>query len=110
MTQTIPKQITRRGLGLALLASLAAMVVAQTPTALPEDARGVIRLRVRVAVGDGAKAKGLSRKRFFLIKGSLEENKSLIQNIGQRSILSRDCYYRSVGASEALIAWLKKHE
>ena len=104
------KHILRIVLGLALLAELAVMVVAQTPVGLSEDARGVIRLRVRVALGDGTKAIGLSRKRFFLIRGSLQENSSLVQNIGQRSFLSRDCYYRSVGASEALLAWLKKHE
>jgi hypothetical protein len=61
-------------------------------------------------VGDGPKAKGLSRKRFFLIKGSKEENKSLIQSFEQRPVLSRDCYYRGIGASEALITWLKQSD
>src|SRR6185503_18097565 len=28
----------------------------------------------------------------------------------QRTLLSRDCYYRSIGASEALIAWLKQSD
>jgi len=92
-----------------LLACLA-LVEGQTQTATPADARGVIRLRVRVALGDGTKAKGISRKRFFLIKGSLEENKSLIESIKQRSVISRDCYYRGIGASAALIAWLKQHD
>lgn len=71
---------------------------------------GVIRLRVRVATGDGNKATGLSRKRFFLIKGSLEQNKTLVDAIEQQSLISRDCYYRSIGASEALIAWLKEKD
>jgi len=70
----------------------------------------VIRLRVRVATGDGTKATGLSRKRFFLIKGSLEQNKTLIQMIEQQSMVSRDCYYRGIGASDALIAWLKEKD
>jgi hypothetical protein len=106
MKQTNSKQITWRTLGLALLASLAVTVVAQTPTALP-DARAVIRLRVKVVLGDATKARGLSRKRFFLIKGSLAENESLIQSFEQRLLVSRDCYYRGLGASEALIRWLK---
>ena len=105
MTQSTSKQIT---IGLALLSCLAIIALGQTPTVPPADARGVIRLRARVKVGDAPKSEGLSRKRFFLIKGSLEENKSLIQNIEQRSVISRDCYYRSIGASPALIAWLKQ--
>ena len=104
MKQLNPKQITWRTLGLALLASLAVIVVAQTPTALP-DARGVVRLRVRVRIGDAAK--GLQRKRFFLIKGSLEENKALIKSLEQQPIISRDCYYRGIHSSERFIAWLK---
>lgn len=83
------------------------VAVSQTPS-LPEDARGVVRLRVRVAQGN--KGKGLSRKRFFLIKGSVEDNKSLIDTINSQPLVSRDCYYRSKGASEKLIAWLKEND
>ena len=108
MTPTI--SITTLTLGLALLACLALVAVGQTPTVPFSDARGVIRLRVIVKVGDAPKAQGLSRKRFFLIKGSLEENKTLVQSIEQRSVMSRDCYYRSIGASEAFIAWLKQSD
>lgn len=110
MTRTTSRQITWRTICLGLMATLAVMVVAQTPADPPAEARGVIRLRVRVAVGDGSKAKGLSRKRFFLIKGSLEENKSLIQSIEQQPLVSRDCYYRGLGASEALIRWMKESD
>jgi hypothetical protein len=105
MTQTISKQIPRRSLGLALLACLAVIAGGQTQTAPPADARGVIRLRVRVKIGEATK--GLPRKRFFLIKGSLEANKSVIQSLEQQPVISRDCYYRSIGASPELIAWLK---
>jgi hypothetical protein len=105
MTQTISKQITRRALGLALLGCLAVIAGGQTQTAPPADARGVIRLRVRVKIGEATK--GLPRKRFFLIKGSLEANKSVIQSLEQQPVISRDCYYRSIGASPQLIAWLK---
>jgi len=105
MTQTILKQFTWRALGLALLGCLAVITGGQTQTAPPADARGVIRLRVRVKIGEATK--GLPRKRFFLIKGSLEANKSLIQSLEQQPVISRDCYYRSIGASPQLIAWLK---
>ena len=105
MTQTISRQIAWCALGLGLLACLAVIAGGQTQTAPPADARGVIRLRVRVKIGEATK--GLPRKRFFLIKGSLAENKGLIQSTEQQSVISRDCYYRSIGASPELIAWLK---
>lgn len=84
----------------ALLASIS--VLAQTP----EASRGVIRLRVRVKTGN--KTTGLSRKRFFLLPGTLEQNKALIQTIENSSMQSRDCYYRRAGASEALMKWLRE--
>jgi hypothetical protein len=80
---------------------------AQTP-ATPPQARGVIRLRARVRIGESTK--GLSRKRFFLIKGSLEQNKGVIVAIEQQPVTSRDCFYRRLGASEALINWLKESD
>ena len=80
--------------------------VSQTPS--PPEARGVIRLRVKVPQGN--KATGVPRKRFFLIKGTLEENKSLFDGIAGQPIVSRECYYRSKGASDALIGWLKAND
>lgn len=73
---------------------------AQTQT----SSRGAIRLKVRYKSGDATK--DLARKRIFLIKGSLEENKSLVEAIKQTTFSSRECYYRSQGASEQLIKWL----
>jgi hypothetical protein len=77
---------------------------AQTPTAN----RGVIRLKVKFKSGDVTKE--LPRKRFFLIKGSLGDNKTLIEKIKQTDVMSRECYYRGKGASEALINWLKEND
>jgi hypothetical protein len=95
-------------LAFVALLLLAVICTAQTPNSPPIQGSGVIRLRVRVKVGDSTK--GLSRKRFFLIKGTLEQNKSLIDAIAQRTALSRDCYYRRLGASEALLKWLKESD
>jgi hypothetical protein len=69
------------------------------------SARGVIKLRVRPKI-DGTE-KGLSRKRFFLIRGSLQDHQGLVQSISKHVLPSRDCYYRSIGASEGLRNWLK---
>ena len=78
---------------------------AQTPAA---HSRGVIRLKVKYK--SGAVTKELPRKRFFLIKGNLEENKALIEKIKQTAPPSRDCYYSSKGASAALIKWLNEND
>jgi hypothetical protein len=94
---------------LALCLLCATSLFAQSTTDAPQaPATGVIRLRVRPKFE--GKEKGLSRKRFFLIKGSLEENQSLIEKLVQTPLLQRECYYRSIGASEALIRWLKEND
>jgi hypothetical protein len=80
--------------------------VAHTQT--PQASRGVIRLKVKYKTGDVTKE--LPRKRFFLIKGTLEENKSLIERIKQTDPMSRECYYLSKGASPALIKWLNDND
>src|SRR5205814_1325993 len=69
---------------------------------------GVIRLKVRYKSGDLTKE--LERKRFFLIKGSRENNRSLIDTIRKTEIMSRDCYYRDKSASAQLIKWLKEND
>jgi hypothetical protein len=50
----------------------------------------------------------LSRKRFYLIKGSREQNKTLISNLTARSPTTRDCFYSNAGASTQFISWLKE--
>jgi hypothetical protein len=68
---------------------------------------GVLRLRVRVKADDSAPLRGLARKRFFLIAGTIEQHRTLIDAIERQALTSRDCYYRKIGASPALINWLK---
>ena len=92
--------------GTMLLGTLGLSFTAHTQT--PQTARGVIRLKVRYKSAAGAK--DLPRKRFFLIKGSLEQNQSLIQQIKQTNLVSRECYYRMHGASEPLIKWLNEND
>src|SRR5256714_3506515 len=93
-------------LSASLFALLAPGFIAHTQT--PQANRGVIRLKVKFKSGDVTKE--LARKRFFLIRGTLDENKSLIEKIKQAEVMSRECYYRSKGASEALIKWLKESD
>ncbi len=109
MTPAKAKRFSSRSLALACLICFALIGVAQNPQPVA-NGRGVVRLRVRIATGDGAKARGLSRKRFFLIKGALADNTALLAGINDRAIVSRECFYRGIGASERLIDWLKQSD
>jgi hypothetical protein len=88
-----------------LLLLMVTVVLAQQPAA---QQTGVLRLRVRVKADDTAPLRGLARKRFFLIPGTLEQNRALITAIEQQPLTTRDCYYQQHKASAALIAWLKE--
>ena len=68
----------------------------------------VLRLRVRVKANDTTPLRGLARKRFYLIPGTLEQNRSLIEAIDSQPLVTRDCYYTKLGASAALRSWLKE--
>ncbi len=98
----------RRGSGAALFAGLLIALVTVGHTQTPQTARGVIRLKVKYKSGDTTKE--LPRKRFFLIKGSFDDNRSLIDTIGKTKQISRDCYYRDKGASAQLIKWLREND
>ena len=47
---------------------------------------GVLRLRVRVKADDAAPLRGLARKRFFLIPGTIEQNRALIDAIERQTL------------------------
>jgi hypothetical protein len=83
------------------------VVLAQQPAARQT---GVLRLRVRVKADDSAPLRGLARKRFFLIPGTLEQNRALIDAMERQALVSRDCYYQKIGASAALIGWLRESD
>ena len=80
-------------------------VLAQNPQTGPT---GVLRLRVKVKADDTAPLRGLARKRFFLIPGTLEQNRTLIDAIERQPAVTRDCYYKKLGASAPLLDWLKE--
>ena len=86
-----------------LLAVTVVLAQEQRPT-------GVLRLRVKVKIDDSSPLRGLSRKRFFLIPGTREQNRALIDAIERQAVVTRDCYYTKLGASTALINWLKEND
>jgi hypothetical protein len=52
----------------------------------------------------------LERKRFYLFRGGLEENKVLVEKLRTADFISRDCFYSQASrpaASSQLICWLK---
>lgn len=87
------------------LVLIVTVALAQEPSA---KQTGVLRLRVRVKTEDSAPLRGLARKRFYLIPGTIEQNRALIDAIERQALTSRDCYYQKIGASAALIEWLKQ--
>jgi hypothetical protein len=107
--QLVPKKtLVRAVLILTSLLPLPFFFVAHTQTA--QNVYGVVRLKVKYKPAGASRDKELPRKRFFLVKGSLDENRNLIEKIKQTTAPSRECYYRRKGASEALIRWLREND
>jgi hypothetical protein len=107
LTPAVRQRLIRRMFVAAVLAcgGLALVFSARTQT-LPQ--RGVIRLKVRYKTGELTRE--LPRKRFFLIRGSLDDNKVLTDIIKQTKVDSRECYYRAKGLSRQLITWLELND
>jgi hypothetical protein len=105
--QSSSLRVRQHSFALLVILVLTLVCLSQTSTS-DTGGRGVIRLKVRVKEGDVAK--NLARKRFFLIKGTLQQNQAWVQESERRPLVSRDCYYRSIGASERLIKWLKDND
>lgn len=61
--------------------------------------------RVRIE----GKTEKLTRKRFYLLRGGLNENKQLIEKLKTAEIISRDCFYSQRQASPQFICWLKEN-
>jgi hypothetical protein len=95
-------KLLRALISLALLMAVTGVLAQQT------SQTGVLRLRVRVKADDAAPLRGLARKRFFLVPGTLEQNRPLIDAIERQPLATRDCYYKKLNASDALINWLKE--
>src|SRR5688572_33432385 len=92
---------------LAITLAVLLLLVFPVTSGLTQTPNGVLRIRVRVKADDSAPLRGLARKRFFLIPGTLEQNRALIDAIASQPLVTRDCFYRKLGASPALIDWLK---
>lgn len=92
---------------LAITLVVLLLLVFPVTSGLTQTPTGVLRIRVRVKADDASPLRGLARKRFFLIPGSLEQNRALLDAIERQPLVTRDCYHRKLGASQDLIDWLK---
>jgi hypothetical protein len=84
-----------------LLAFSIFLINAQEP--LP---RGSLEVSGRIRIEK--KSEKLKRKRFYIFRGGLEENKNLIERLKSAEIVSRDCYYSQMKASPQYICWLQQ--
>ncbi len=92
---------------LAITVVVLLLLTLPATSGLTQSPTGVLRIRVRVKADDASPLRGLARKRFFLIPGTLEQNRALIDAIERQPLVTRDCYYRKLNASQALVDWLK---
>src|SRR6266850_2194888 len=107
---THSRNVSRRyacGVFFCLCSLLPAMAYVQTQSAETKPT-GVLVIKVRPTVN--GKWKKFPRKRFYLIKGSLEDNKALLEKVRQQPILTRECFYRNANASEPFISWLTSED
>ena len=84
-----------------LLVTLADVGLAQVPA-------GSLEINGRVKVE--GKQERLKRKRFYLFRGGLTANKTLVDRIRTSEFISRDCFYCGIKASPEFRAWLKAED
>lgn len=84
---------------------LAGLLVCAGVGGIHAQSLGSVEVSGRVKI-DGKQEK-FSRKRFYLFKGGLDENKALIDRLRTAEVKSRDCFYSDAKASPQFICWLK---
>ncbi|HQZ95583.1 MAG TPA: hypothetical protein PLP21_04650 [Pyrinomonadaceae bacterium] len=92
---------------LRLIAVLVLLIPSGT-VAVAAQSAGSLEVSGRVKIG--GKVEKLTRKRFYLFRGGLEANKTLVEKLKAASVTSRDCFYCAQKASPEFIAWLKAEE
>lgn len=75
-------------------------------SALAQDTpKGSLEVTGRIKIGK--ETEKVTRKRFYLFRGGLGDNKPLIDRIKAAKVVSRDCFYCDLKASREYIEWLK---
>jgi hypothetical protein len=86
-----------------LILLIALCIPAGVEVTLAQD-RGSVEVTGRVRIG--SKVEKIKRKRFYLFRGGLADNKALVDRIKAATPISRSCFYCNAKASPELIAWL----
>lgn len=81
----------------------------------PEGEKGSIKFTSWIEIDGKLNKTALLRNRFYLIRGSREQNAELLKQISETNVLSRDCYFadlRQKGRkiSDEYVCWLKNNE
>jgi len=96
-----------------LLTSLAAFSQEPASSPMVEQKKGSVRFTAKFEIN--GKSETLDRKRFYLIRGSRQQNAELLKNIAETSVTSRDCYYADLRRngrkiSDEFFCWLKTND
>jgi hypothetical protein len=78
------------------------------PGSINAQETGALDVTGRVRIGRTQEK--IVRKRFYLFKGGLEDNRPLIDRIKNAQSTTRDCFYCSLEASPEYIAWLRAED
>jgi hypothetical protein len=78
-----------------------------------EPKKGSVRFSAQLEIN--GKTEKLDRKRFYLIRGSRQQNAALLKTLAETTVTSRDCYYANLRPggqkiSADFFCWLKKHD
>ncbi len=96
-----------------LLTSVTAFGQNSAPSRTVEPKTGSIKFTAQVKIGENNEK--LSRKRFYLIRGSRQQHAELLKQIAETNVVSRACYYadlrrRGQKISDEYVCWLKKND
>ncbi|MEP6923816.1 MAG: hypothetical protein ABI954_05085 [Pyrinomonadaceae bacterium] len=94
-------------------ASALVSISAQDTAASAQPKRGSIKFTAQVEIN--GKTEKLDRKRFYLVRGSRQQNAQLIKKIAATEPFSQDCYYANLRrngsqVSDEFVCWLKNND
>ena len=91
--------------GFSLRLCVSAVIMCAVGSGSFAQTTGVLEINGRIKVE--GKQERLKRKRFYLFRGGLAENKALVDRLRSAEFVSRDCFYCGLKASAEFRAWLK---
>lgn len=106
--QTLQRNFGNNSAARRLCVSAVVLFTLTCALQLAAQSTGVLEVNGRIKIE--GKQERLKRKRFYLFRGGLAENKSLIDRIRAAEFVSRDCFYCRMNASPEFRSWLKAED